>query len=194
MAISSNLGLGNNFQLPKTDPEQYAKQYATQNGISLEEARAELKSKYGDPQPPQEALFASSGMLNNSTYSTFTEQDEEEYLKLQDFVSNASKDFSSNDFGANFVSGPQKEGDPNFDLKSFAQQIQNVFNQLMESLNPNSSAENNQGEEEGSDVSSLSDIREILDDNEFNNFMQDSGFNDKTPESQIVNFFNQMAK
>lgn len=41
-------------QLPSqgTDPDTYAQQYADENGLSLEEAKAELKSKYGDPQKP----------------------------------------------------------------------------------------------------------------------------------------------
>ncbi|MBQ2644008.1 hypothetical protein IJG14_00365 [bacterium] len=32
------------------DPDAYAQQYAEENGISLEEAKAQLRAKYGDPQ------------------------------------------------------------------------------------------------------------------------------------------------
>ena len=35
------------------DPDAYAKQYANEKGITLAEAKAELKAKYGDPQPPR---------------------------------------------------------------------------------------------------------------------------------------------
>lgn len=34
------------------DPNMYAKQYANSNGISLDEAKAQLKAKFGDPQKP----------------------------------------------------------------------------------------------------------------------------------------------
>lgn len=32
------------------NPNTYAQQYANQKGISLEDAKAELKAKYGDPK------------------------------------------------------------------------------------------------------------------------------------------------
>ena len=35
------------------DPDSYAKQYANEKGITLTEAKAELKAKYGDPQQPR---------------------------------------------------------------------------------------------------------------------------------------------
>ncbi len=43
---------GTNAQQPSQnqDPDAYAQQYAEENGISLEEAKAQLKAKYGDPQ------------------------------------------------------------------------------------------------------------------------------------------------
>ncbi len=37
---------------PHVDPDTYAKQYAEANGISLDEAKEQLKAKYGDPKPP----------------------------------------------------------------------------------------------------------------------------------------------
>lgn len=35
------------------DPDSYAQTYADENGLTLEEAKAELKAKYGDPQEKQ---------------------------------------------------------------------------------------------------------------------------------------------
>ena len=35
---------------PQMDPDAYAQQYANQKGISLDEAKAELKAKFGDPE------------------------------------------------------------------------------------------------------------------------------------------------
>ena len=43
---------------PQVDPDTYAQQYAQANGISLEEAKNQLKAKYGDPQKPQGSGFA----------------------------------------------------------------------------------------------------------------------------------------
>lgn len=37
---------------PGMNPDSYAKIYAKQHGISLEEAKAQLKAKFGDPKPP----------------------------------------------------------------------------------------------------------------------------------------------
>ena len=42
-------GFGGQNQQVRQNPDEYAKQYAEQNGLSFEEAKAELKSKYGDP-------------------------------------------------------------------------------------------------------------------------------------------------
>ncbi len=36
------------------DPNTYAMQYAQQNGISFDEAKQQLRAKYGDPQAPQQ--------------------------------------------------------------------------------------------------------------------------------------------
>lgn len=37
---------------PGMDPDSYAKIYAQKHGITLEEAKAELRAKFGDPKPP----------------------------------------------------------------------------------------------------------------------------------------------
>lgn len=47
---------------PFGDPNVYAQNYADQNGITLEEAKAELKAKFGDPKKdganaPKENMF-----------------------------------------------------------------------------------------------------------------------------------------
>ena len=43
-------GIGPSSGPPQgVDPNQYAMQYARQNGISLEEAKQQLKAKFGDP-------------------------------------------------------------------------------------------------------------------------------------------------
>lgn len=39
--------------VPPMDPNAYAQRYATEKGISLNEAKEQLRAKYGDPQQPQ---------------------------------------------------------------------------------------------------------------------------------------------
>ena len=47
-------GIGPSSGPPQgVDPNQYAMQYAKQNGISLEEAKQQLKAKFGDPNNRQ---------------------------------------------------------------------------------------------------------------------------------------------
>ncbi len=50
MKIGAIGGAGN--LPPKMGPDAYARQYAQQKGISFEEAKAELRAKFGDPKPP----------------------------------------------------------------------------------------------------------------------------------------------
>ena len=51
--------------LPNMDPESYAKQYATENNISVDEARTQLRAKYGDPQAPSGSIFSQNNAQNN---------------------------------------------------------------------------------------------------------------------------------
>jgi len=50
--------------IPNMDPTAYAKIYAQQNNISVQEAKTELQEMYGDPKPPQENSNVSSGNMN----------------------------------------------------------------------------------------------------------------------------------
>ncbi len=50
-------------QFGKTDPDTYAQEYANKHNMTLEEAKAELKSKYGDPKAPS----TSSNSKNSSS-------------------------------------------------------------------------------------------------------------------------------
>lgn len=42
---------------PGMDPDAYAQQYANTNGISLDEAKSQLKARFGDPQKPPISAF-----------------------------------------------------------------------------------------------------------------------------------------
>ena len=54
-----------NFSFKPVDPNSYAQEYANKNGMTLEEAKAELKSKYGDPQKPEERNDVDIPIFNN---------------------------------------------------------------------------------------------------------------------------------
>jgi len=63
------------------DPDSYAQSYATKNGLSLEAAKEELKSKYGDPtQPDNSSIFASNetSSENNSVANNISLSDIQE--------------------------------------------------------------------------------------------------------------------
>lgn len=52
MKINSVGGAGR--PSPNMDPDAYAKMYALQNGITVEQAKTELRAKFGDPEKPQQ--------------------------------------------------------------------------------------------------------------------------------------------
>lgn len=52
---------------PRQDPDTYAKTYATQNGITVDEAKEQLRAKYGDPKPQNdESIFSNNNTENSS--------------------------------------------------------------------------------------------------------------------------------
>lgn len=74
---------------PGIDPDTYAQQYANEHGITLEEAKAELRAKYGDPQQPgmsmQEGLIQFSGQgtdFNLNLYQMIPQDPE----RLEQFI------------------------------------------------------------------------------------------------------------
>jgi len=40
------------FPPPGMNPDNHAKVYAKQHGITLDQAKAELRAQFGDPKPP----------------------------------------------------------------------------------------------------------------------------------------------
>lgn len=61
--------INSNFNLPPRgiDPNAYAQQYATQNNISVDEAKTQLESKYGAPQAKDESLFTANNIPSLSS-------------------------------------------------------------------------------------------------------------------------------
>lgn len=132
--INSINGFGNYNQQVKQDPNEYAKTYAEQNGISVEEAKAELKEKYGDPEIGSSNTPFSFNM-NTQSQDIASIESEIQELEAQLFGNqsdsnmslwetimnlfkgnNSSEENSYNNPETNSMTGPQKEGDPQFHL------------------------------------------------------------------------------
>ncbi|MBQ8887028.1 MAG: hypothetical protein IJY61_04935 [Candidatus Gastranaerophilales bacterium] len=139
--INSINSFGGQTQQVRQNPDEYAKVYAEQNGISVEEAKAELKSKYGDPQAQSEisSIGSFGGYNNRETQDISSIQSEISDLEAKlfggqtdsnnSFLSSIMNFFRGNE-GSNqemnmqnlinpetgTMTGPQKEGDPQFHL------------------------------------------------------------------------------
>ena len=92
------------------DPNVYARQYANQNGLSLDEAKAQLKEKYGNPEQPGQ--ISGCGMnfgSQNSNFQPSSFNDPEfavdEQFSIQDLFKHLANIWHGN-------GGPQKPGDP----------------------------------------------------------------------------------
>ena len=76
-------GIGNNFyqtERPnqKMDPNSYAQQYATQNNMSVDDAKSSLKSQFGDPQAQDSgSIFTQQGMGSEEGASSAAQPQEE---------------------------------------------------------------------------------------------------------------------
>ncbi|MBQ8887027.1 MAG: hypothetical protein IJY61_04930 [Candidatus Gastranaerophilales bacterium] len=79
-------GFGGQTQQVRQNPDDYAKQYAEQNGLSFEEAKAELKAKYGDPQQQNSSSnIFSCGNFGSTCTVDFTSL-QEEIASLKDEI------------------------------------------------------------------------------------------------------------
>ncbi len=141
-SVNFNTQNANIFQT-RQNPEAYAKAYADKNGISIEEAREELKAKYGDPAQNAGNISVFGNQVSENSYYDFTpgnldisdlnwgegfnegmqmpEQGgiKELFQKFMDFLRGGSGPKKEGDPqshinpATNTVSGPQKEGDYN---------------------------------------------------------------------------------
>ena len=111
MNISTNY---NNLP-PRQDPNVYAQQFATQNGISIDEAKNQLRTQFGDPQANDESIFnnylSESGTTNSTVASDAIDNTED-----TGFMS-----FITNLFGLNSNEG-QQDLDPDEVAQEYAVQ------------------------------------------------------------------------
>ncbi len=100
---------------PQMDPNAYAMQYAKENGISLEDAKTQLKSKFGDPNPP--SVFANGFQFSGpgkeveiNPFDALTDDPE----KLAAYVKDGAKKTGMNEkeFAQMLGLPPREEKDP----------------------------------------------------------------------------------
>ncbi len=77
------------------DPNTYAQLYANQNGISLEEAKSQLKAKYGDPSQENSSIFSNSDSDTFSSSAAAT--------SISDILNNNNQDVTADEVIANLV-------------------------------------------------------------------------------------------
>lgn len=53
--------------MPPMNPDVYAQKYATENGISLDDAKNKLRAKFGDPQKPNSTFVPNLPPVPNDT-------------------------------------------------------------------------------------------------------------------------------
>ena len=57
---------------PNMDPEAYARQYASNNNVSMDEARKQLKAQYGDPTQQSSSTSSTSSSTSSKSPSART--------------------------------------------------------------------------------------------------------------------------
>ena len=121
-------GVNTNYQNQQINPDSYAQKYAEQNNISLEEAKQELKAKFGDPSESSSISAMMAGSANmgvapmtNDTSSIFggiqmpggpKQQGDPNPLGYAGIMAGQGTQFNINN-GAFMQGGPKQQGDPN---------------------------------------------------------------------------------
>ena len=127
-------GINSFSQLPprNIDPDTYAQQYANQNGISLEEAKSQLRATHGDPVKQEGSIFnqSSTGNGNNSgvsdLFDILNENEEGTGSDLMSFLTQLLEKFTnlfngeSEDEQNSDEDGFTLTGDPEKDAQSYA--------------------------------------------------------------------------
>ena len=124
--FNANYSNYQNFnQVPKQDPDSYAQKYAQENNLSLEDAKAELKSKFGDPSEGANVPFL--GQQDNvSIFSAST--NENEYASIGgNFNDNLNDIIFGSDFGGANLDLETLTGGKSTTENSFLKNILNLF-------------------------------------------------------------------
>lgn len=114
----------------RQNPDEYAKTYAQQNGLSIEDAKAELKAQYGDPVKDASGSvfnFNNEPATGNTNLSDFFDNPVPEENSIENLINsilNSIMNFLNGNNKTNNIKnagelettkmgdGPQKEGDP----------------------------------------------------------------------------------
>lgn len=191
MNINANFGLN---QFPKQDPESHAKQYAKQNNLSLEEAREQLRKKYGDPIQKQPQA---QNQHTHSNQNLFQNMNNQLYGMPVVFAVPLNLGFDWGSVGVEINTDHQQEASGNnnsVEIEPNPAMIQGEVgiieksteeNEITKMLSEIFSVENTTAK-----VRTVEEIKNILSEDEFEELMQTAGFNSKTPKSAIVAYYN----
>ena len=122
-------GLNTNYQNQQINPDSYVQKYAEQNNISIEEARQELRAKFGEPSQDSSlsAMLAGSAqigitpMTNNDQPSVFgnfqlqggpQQPGDPNPLGFAGIMAGREANFNNNDWG--FMQKPQETENSEF--------------------------------------------------------------------------------
>lgn len=112
MSINFNANFNTSFN-QRLNPDEYAKQYAEQNNISLEDAKTQLESQYGVPTQQE-----SSSVFNLPTMNSYA-------LSTDTFTPSSGTNGAENNSAMGFA--PMEQG--NFQFGNIFQQIMGIFKQ-----------------------------------------------------------------
>lgn len=130
---SSYSNYSNFNQQPKQDPDAYAKQYADANNLSLEEAKAELKTKFGDPKEGANIPFLNGQQASIFTSSTSEDSNFSIGNNFNYDLNNSIFDSQLNNTNASGNFLPQQK-DPDEYAKEYAQENNISLEQAREEL------------------------------------------------------------
>lgn len=119
-SVNFNTNTNTNVYQTRQNPDEYAKIYAERNGITVEEAKEELKAQYGAPK---------QNLQNTSIFSMASENDyygssfDTSNFDIDQYAFGQSSETSQEGSGIKGLfrkfldflkggNGPQKEGDP----------------------------------------------------------------------------------
>lgn len=118
----TSINFNSNVFQTRQNPDEYAKTYAEQNGITLAEAKEELKAKYGDPKQNADNASIFNTTSEDSYYEpSFDMSFDADYSEGKS-LENLTGGLDIKELFQKFMdmlrggNGPQNEGDPQHHL------------------------------------------------------------------------------
>ena len=152
-AISGNYG---NFPPANIDPNKYAQQYAAENNLSLEDAKAELRKIHnGDPVKPDNSVF-NSGTNNGNSFGVSGISDilvdNEEGMGISELLTSIIQLLEKLVNIFQNGSEPEDEMDPDAYAQQYADEHNMTLEEAKEELRTKKGEPEKKGEKKGNDI------------------------------------------